>query len=472
MKRAQDQTSRGGRPDLIATVVFVAGLVLTYTSLSGDLPSSVARHAAIGTGVSVGLLILAELRHGLQNLMRADLIALLALYFLIFFEFLFAQPMLDELVQYKQAIEPGISVCLWAFGVMSIGRHCMSGRVRPWRLVNVEPSPSVMVVLFWVSFAIGYFHMLLAVNFNPVAMVSYFFESRFEVPWGRGQFGDAQALLYELGATLYLVPPLAGIILGRRKLYSFLSVLLVLLGLLFTLFYGFSTGTRNVIGSYLITFLVTYFYASSASRWKVIFVSAIALAIIFVSTVYGLRFRNVGLRNYLNGIESGPEDTETTLFVDYNLYVVSKLVAIFPETVDYIGWDGPIWLLVRPIPRVLWPGKPEGQNVAAENVFAIEGTTISSTFIGESYMCAGLLGVTIAAMSLGMLARWWTLKAFSARSDFGILIYGSGFFAVVMTMRSIYILPVAILPTVAAALVGSWLARRPAQIRVPSLQAG
>src|SRR5205823_4982115 len=131
--------------------------------------------------------------------------------------------------------------------------------------------------------------------------------------------------------------------------------------------------------------------------------------------------------------------------------------------VSYIGWDGPLWLLVRPVPRVLWPGKPDGQEVSAETLLdAPEGTSVSSTFVGESYMCAGLFGVTVAALLLGILTRWWTQKAFSIQSDFGVVIYGSGFLAVVMTMRSIYMLPVAILPTIAAAVIGRFLAKREA----------
>jgi hypothetical protein len=40
------------------------------------------------------------------------------------------------------------------------------------------------------------------------------------------------------------------------------------------------------------------------------------------------------------------------------------------------------------------------------------------------------------------------------------MIYGTGFFAIAMTMRSIYILPVAMLPTIFAATIGYWLTQR------------
>jgi oligosaccharide repeat unit polymerase len=456
-------------PSVAATLIFLAGLILTGVTLHGNTAAGVARYAAIGCGLSLGLSLVFEAKKGTGNLLRADLVAMFALYFLLFFEFLFPQQKFNELVPFPAAILPGIRVCLWAFAGIAIGRHCMGGGVRKWKFVEAELSPRGMLILFWLSFAIGYFGMLASVGFNPITMVSEFMGPRFAVPWGRAKFGDARALLYELGAMLYLVPPLAGVILGRRRLYSGPALLLVLLALLFTLFYGFCTGTRNIISSYLITFLAAYIYSAKASRRQLIVMTTVVFGILVLATYYEIRFRDVGLKNYLQGwdIES-EEEQDLTLYVDYDLYAVASLVSVFPGQRDYIGWDAPIWMVARIIPRALWPGKPDGSSVSVENVFGVEGVTIAATFVGESYMAAGLFGVILAAVLVGLLARWWTRKAFSAESGFGILIYGSGFFAVVITMRSMYWLPVAILPTLAAVIVGHIL-RRPQAVSGPLL---
>jgi oligosaccharide repeat unit polymerase len=447
------------QPSLTATCVLLAGLLLTSVALYGNTASAVARSAAIGCGLSLGLSLFFEAKKGAANLLRADVVGMFALYFLLFFEFLFPQRKFDDLVPYAQAIIPAIRVSLWAFAGIAIGRHFISRHLAQWKFAGVDLSPGAMLTLFWASFAIGYFDMLMSVGFNPITMVQEFMGPRFDVPWGRGKFGDIRALFYEMGVMLYLVPPLAGVILGRRKRYTPLAILLVLLAFLFTLFYGFCTGTRNIIASYLITFLAAYIYASSASRRQIIAITTVVFGILFVSTYYEIRFRTVGLRNYLQGMESEPADEEEqmSLYVDYNLYTVSALVSIFPDQADYIGWQAPLWLVARPIPRALWPGKPDGSAVSPENVFGIEGVTIAATFVGESYMAAGLFGVTVAALLIGMMAQWWTRKAFSPESGFGILIYGSGFFALVITMRSMYWLPVAILPTVAAIVLGQFL---------------
>src|SRR5260370_42066773 len=109
--------------------------------------------------------MLIELNHRWENLMRADVVALFALYVLIFVEFLFPQPYFDELVGGPEKMEAGIGVCLAAFAAMSIGRHCVSNRVQQWRVVDMQVPTFILLLLFWVSFALGYFHMLLAVNF-------------------------------------------------------------------------------------------------------------------------------------------------------------------------------------------------------------------------------------------------------------------------------------------------------------------
>ena len=327
---------------------------------------------------------------------------MVAFYFLIFLNSCFLSRASTRRVCQWEELAAAIQLCLLCLAAMALGRHCVSSRGRHWRILDLELGPPVILSLFWGSFAVGYFHMLMAVNFNPTVMVSWFLEPRFAVPWGRGQFGDASALLYELGATLYLVPPIAGVILGRRSCYGVASLIFVSLALLFTLFYGFTTGTRNVIAAYVITFLVAYFYASSRSRRETLVMFGLAVAILALSTVYGIRFRDVGLKGYLQGFDERPANVEQGIYVDYNLYVISQLVSIFPEHENYIGWELPLWLLARPIPGLLWPGKPDGSKVSAENVLGMEDLTVASTFVGESYMAAGVFGSAITAFLLGI----------------------------------------------------------------------
>src|SRR5678816_4479712 len=87
----------------------------------------------------------------------------------------------------------------------------------------------------------------------------------------------------------------------------------------------------------------------------------------------------------------------------------------------------------------------------------MRGLTISSTFIGEGYMSGGHIGVTIFGIVLGALAGLWNRMASPRNAELGILIYASGFFAVVITMRSIMTLTTALLTPAAGIVAGTFL---------------
>jgi hypothetical protein len=388
--------------------------------------------------------------------------ALLALYFLTLFEFLFTQSEFDILVTTKSTRGAAIA-CLWGFGGMFVGRHLTGGRPAKLGALMERPVPrSWLLIAFWSCFVIGFFHMAFAVSFDFAEMVAYFVEPRFAQPWGRGRLGDWKALLIELGMLLYLIPPIAGIVLARRSQYAKLHVLLVAVGLLFTLFYGFSSGTRNIFLSYLVTFLIGYSFALRGERQKeLIGLAAVSAVLLIAATVLMLDFRNVGLRNYMAGVREHEVPRESSMHVDLNLNTICRILEVFPDKKPFLGWEVPYVALIRPIPRAVWKGKPEGLSASIEDtVGANEGWTVAASFIGEAYMAAGMLGVIGTGILLGSLAGWWNKLASSRNSDLGILIYASGFFAAVITMRSVFVLTTAFLPTLAAILGASYLVKK------------
>jgi hypothetical protein len=86
--------------------------------------------------------------------------------------------------------------------------------------------------------------------------------------------------------------------------------------------------------------------------------------------------------------------------------------------------------------------------------------TISSTFIGESYLAYGAIGVALAGLFFGILTGWWSRMTIGLSSALGLLIYASGFLAVVISMRSLFTLTVTILPTIAAIAMARLFTRR------------
>jgi hypothetical protein len=219
----------------------------------------------------------------------------------------------------------------------------------------------------------------------------------------------------------------------------------------FTVFYGFSSGTRNLFGTYMVTFLMGYALALPASeRKRLILVTAICGIGMMAATRVMLDFRAIGLKRYFEGErEHGEGEDARTFFVDYNLLAVSQIADYFPRKHAYLGVEIPYQAIIRPIPRALWPGKPQELSTTIEDVFGQTGLTISATYAGEAYMSAGWLGVIGLSLLFGGMAGWWNGLASARNSEVGILIYASGFFAVIITMRSMFVLTTAILPTIA-----------------------
>jgi hypothetical protein len=171
-----------------------------------------------------------------------------------------------------------------------------------------------------------------------------------------------------------------------------------------------------------------------------------------------LQFRTVGLKNYLRGdVPLAAADTPRTLYVDYNLYSICRLVEIFPKQRAYLGLEIPYLAIIRPIPRAIWKSKPEGMSTSIEEALGARDLTIAASFAGEAYMSGGNFGVLLVALGFGAAFGWWSALASSRNSELGILIYASGFFAAVISMRSLLVFTTALLPTAAGLIAGTWL---------------
>jgi hypothetical protein len=451
--RKQEGDSGAG-PSPMGSIAALFGLLITGIFLTGDLPTQLAQAAAWGAGISVGVTILFDLRGGVQNLMRTDILALVGLYFLTLLEFIFPQPEFNILTDPKNA-KTAIIACLWGHAGLIAGRHIRMGGNRGLGELLKKPVPvHWLISIFVVCLGLGHLQMMMAVNFDFFAMIDAFVAPRFTQPWGRGRLGDWKALIYELSMLLYLVPPIAGIVFARRRTFNLLQLLIVTAGLSFEMFYAFTSGTRNLFISYLVTFLIGYVFALPRGRVKeLILVSAVSVFMALAATVLMLQFRQVGLKLWLEGARVQSEVHEKALHVDMNLFVISQIVATFPERHGYLGLEVPFLAIIRPIPRAIWPDKPEGMSVHMESLAGDEyneAWTVAASFVGEAYIAGGMIGVLLTGLAFGVFTSWWSRLASPANSELGILIYAVGFFAVAISMRSLFVFTTALLPTLAA----------------------
>ncbi|WP_128923987.1 O-antigen polymerase [Bradyrhizobium guangxiense] len=436
------------------TLILVAGLAVTWLALPSEDAESLFKTAAIGVGLALALSTAMEAVQGVRALIRTDNLMLWVLYGLTLLEFLFPQPDVNGVVSVEAATRGATIVLLGFFG-LAVGRHLIPQQASSSAPLDLKPI--YLFGLFIFAFVVGYLHIFLAVNFDPIEMIEQMSRPRFSQSWGRGKFGNAYSLLYELNLLIYLLPPIAGLMLARAERFSIVQKVIVFAVLALTFYYAFASGTRNVLGTYVISMFGAYALTKPDLKLSQVLKVGVPVAglLLFASTLM-LEFRSAG---GVTAIAS-EERHYDTLYIDHNLVNISNLTNVFPDAVPYLGLEIPYQAIIKPIPRALWEGKPEGLSTSIEAALGINDgvTTLACTFVGEAYMAWGFLGVLIAGLAFGAAAGWWNRTGRQVDSSFSQVLYASGFLAAAMGMRSLLTMVPFMLPTLALWLMGRyWL---------------
>lgn len=428
----------------LATLVLLVGIIGTYWFAIGqDSVNAIFSTAALGLLASLAISFWIDCRGVLVRLIRVDLLMLIALYGLTYFEFLFDQPPSTQTS--ISSAETALLATMLGFAGIAVGRHLVAlrrGSPDPRRL-KVSTKMTFQILLL--STALGYFYMLLSVGLNPVEMVEQMMRPRFTQPWTRGRLGGPSALLAELSLLKAAIPPLCALILAQRQRFSFGKVAVAFLLGIFVLFDGYSSGTRNVFLLYFLTFLGSYFlFAPRMGSIKLALIGVACLITAFVAMSTMLQTRG--------NLRGGPIELQTAqpVFVDMNLLNVAQLTEIFPRIYPYLGLEIPFNMIIRPIPRALWPGKPEGLSFGIEEALGVgDYMTLSATYVGEFWMAGGLWAVAFGSILLGAIAAFWNRYGARATSQLELIIYVVGFFPAMLCMRSFLSVAPAILPVIA-----------------------
>lgn len=461
-KRIQMGSSVSTEPSIGGSLILISSALFCFLYVDSDrLPSELAREVSIIWLVGLGLALLVEGRSGLRTLFRADLIALCSLYFLLYFEFIFPQAHFDTLLLSEDAVAAIRSTQLGMVALV-VGRHL------PFRLESlhavkrIEIRPVQYVLLLVIGFCLAHLPMCLAVGFDFRQLWVEVLGPRFGRSWGRGRYGDFGTLLHELQLFGYVVPPIAGVVLSKwRSIGGWgVGIVVSLLGL--HLLLAFSSGTRNILAIYLASFLVGYFLTRPKVHPAFIGISCVGVGLVFLmASAFMLQFREYGLSDwmrsdplsqrsleasFMGNKESG--ELQSGFLVDYNLWRLAQMRTAFPAVHPYLGLDVPYVAVTKPIPRALWSGKPRGLKVALESVIGAEGYTIACTWIGEAHVAGGPAAIIVIGMSIGLFCRVWS-TLLSGASDFSLLLYASGVYAVLLLMRSLMFFTTALLPSLA-----------------------
>jgi hypothetical protein len=132
--------------------------------------------------------------------------------------------------------------------------------------------------------------------------------------------------------------------------------------------------------------------------------TAVGLSI-YVMTLM-LEYRNEGLAAIFRPKDPA-EETErperTHFHVDDNFLRLAQMIHFIPASHPHVGWQYPYYVIVRPIPRALWPTKPIGYGFNLAQQVGAEGVGLTQSVVGELYMAFGCIGILVGGWLYGRL---------------------------------------------------------------------
>src|ERR1041385_756711 len=285
--------------------------------------------------------------------------------------------------------------------------------------VSQEFSVNTYFGLALACFVLSMLNFAIPTNFNVFEMVYYLGQERWAAPWGRGQLGGWDAFLDHLQYFGYLLPVLTVGIGRRAGLRNPRTIVGIGMSIVVALFLA-QSGSRRVIGVVIGMALILWVLDQKRLRVKHLLLTVLAVVALLVTLQVMLEYRNVGLGVLIGKgeISSGRFEKrelleEQHLRVDDNFYRLCQIIQLIPESYPFVYHKYFVYVVVRPVPRVFWPGKPVDPGFDLPTALGVEGVSYSYSVIGELYMSLGLIGVAfggwfygrIAAMARDLLAR-------------------------------------------------------------------
>jgi hypothetical protein len=204
------------------------------------------------------------------------------------------------------------------------------------------------------------------------------------------------------------------------------------------------SGSRRVIGVVVGMALILWVLDQQRLRLKHLFTTIVAIIALLLTLQLMLEYRNVGLGVLVGNSEmpSGHYEKrqileEQHLRVDDNFYRLCQIIQLIPESYPFVYHKYLIYVLVRPIPRVFWPGKPVDAGFDLPTVLGVEGVSFSYSVIGELYMSLGFIGIALGGWFYGRIAATASGLLARCRTQGALVIYSIVVMALFSGMRSI-----------------------------------
>jgi oligosaccharide repeat unit polymerase len=267
------------------------------------------------------------------------------------------------------------------------------------RELTAEWTPEWMFRAAVVCFALGMLAFLIPVGFDVPELFSYFGQSRWSAPWMRGQLGGIEAFWDHLQYFGYALPALYVAYARAKSPFTLKAIVLLAMALLVVALLS-QGGGRRIVGVAVGAAILCWVTSAERIRPGAVAVVAVASGALLYLLQQILLFRGVG---WFESIDA-PETAR--IHVDDNFLRLAQAIDIVPNEHPYVYFRQIVYVLVRPIPRLFWPGKPTDPGFDLSSVVGGQGASLSMSMIGESYIAFGIAGVVLIALLFGLLCAF------------------------------------------------------------------
>jgi hypothetical protein len=312
---------------------------------------------------------------------------------------------------------------------------------RPWNLPRFVMRASTRDLTADVAFkaaiacfVIGVFYFLFESGFDPEVVIDSFSVGRWDAAWSRiTPEGGWDAFVEHLSYFGMLLPCLA-VVIGRRA--GWLDLKTITCWVLSISYAAFQAqgGNRRYVGVMFGAAIVVWLLSSHRLGIKQQVIVATWAAGLLVAMNLMLAYRGEGVASV------GEEDN--VLFesigevrVDDNFLRLAQSVHLVPEYEPYVWYDYAWFALIRPVPRVFWPGKPLAPSFRIMD-YINTGASLSSSVVGEFYVSGGLLAVLFGGWFYGRLGLWGRNLLAGKRTLTSDMLYGTWLMALFTGCRS------------------------------------
>jgi oligosaccharide repeat unit polymerase len=270
-------------------------------------------------------------------------------------------------------------------------RFVVMEALRPWAV-------DAIFRILLISFVLGIWDFLYRSDFDIQLILASLSTDRWSTPWQRESLGDWSAFSYHLQYFGYLVPALT-VLLAVRVGWRNPKTLVGIVMSCAILTFHTQGGGRRIVGAIVLAALFCWLINAGKLNvrrtWAVLGALAGLTALLQLMLIY----RGVGF-----GDESRALSHYDYVFIDDNFLRIAQTIEFVPDVQPYVGFQYILFALVRPVPRVLWPGKPVDGGFDLAELVGVPDTSFAITAAGEFYVSYGFFAAFLGAYVYGRLS--------------------------------------------------------------------